>query len=408
MDKRRKSRRKKVPLELSDGDEQSRNASISPRKNESKDKVRLIPPLKDLGRNVFPFGRRVIFSDSLPGLDLVCLRDIPPRAETAAWRGRIEPGTINMIGAVPGAGAFEVACSAAAMVSNGALLPHGEGRAADGNVVIVTVKDNVAEEIQPRLEAAAADPSRVFIVRGVREEGGTRQFELPNDSGHLETAIRFIRDVRLVILWRIGALIPPSRHRRRKRVEHPDISRAIWQLRDVAKRYGMAVVAIVEFAEAEQARAITWGDFHPFVDASSSALVVRREEGRDRRKLVQLKGLGDSQVAELEFELNRKITRGGIVTPTVVWDSNPVSASVQSSRASRRSRKRRKRAAGNAPHGEPPAADGDVSLTKAIKNPGRHSRQGELPKDDARKQARDAGIGEHARASRAGPCGRPS
>ncbi len=406
MRKHKKLRVKMAPLELSDeGRKPPRDDSSSPRVDESRGKVRAIPPLLDPARGVSLF-RRVTLPDSLGAADLVSLRDIPPRIEMAPWRGRIEPSGITTIGGTPGAGAFEVACSAAAMVSNGALLPHGEGRAADGNVVIVTAKDNVAEEIQPRLEAAAVDPTRVFIVRGVREQGRTRQFELPSDLDHLETAIRFIRDVRLVILWRIGTL--PSRHPRRKRAENPDISRAIWQLRDVAKRYGMAVVAIVEFAEAEQARAITWGDFHPFVDASSSALVVRREEGRDRRKLVQLKGLGDSQVAELEFELNRKITRGGIVTPTVVWDSNPVSASVQSSRASRRSRKRRKRAAGNAPHGEPPAADGDVSLTKAIKNPGRHSRQGELPKDDARKQARDAGIGEHARASRAGPCGRPS
>src|SRR6266542_2536380 len=120
MRKHKKLRVKMAPLELSDeGRKPPRDDSSSPRVDESRGKVRAIPPLLDPARGVSLF-RRVTLPDSLGAADLVSLRDIPPRIEMAPWRGRIEPSGITTIGGTPGAGAFEVACSAAAMVSNGA------------------------------------------------------------------------------------------------------------------------------------------------------------------------------------------------------------------------------------------------------------------------------------------------
>jgi putative DNA primase/helicase len=116
-------------------------------------------------------------------------RNPPPRAEVSAhaiivslesmkmertdwsWENWIALGEIHLIAGAPEAGKTTVTLSLAAVQSSGGLWPDGK-RAKAGNVIIWTGEDNPAKTIKPRLIQMGADPKKIWIVKGKRDENG--------------------------------------------------------------------------------------------------------------------------------------------------------------------------------------------------------------------------------------------
>jgi hypothetical protein len=123
------------------------------------------------------------------------------------WPGRIAIGKLTLIGGDPGLGKSQIATFVAARITTGSPWPCNEGRAIVGNVVIFSAEDGVADTIVPRLVSAGADRERVEIVSGVVDSSGRRTFDLKADIALLESKVRDLGNVKLIIIDPISAYL---------------------------------------------------------------------------------------------------------------------------------------------------------------------------------------------------------
>ena len=129
------------------------------------------------------------------------------------WPGRIARGKATMLAGNPGLGKSQTAgADMAARVSTGGGWPDG-GRCERGNVVILSAEDDAEDTIRPRLEAAGADLSRVFIldavVDGYRADGSEahRAFNLKGDLFRLGRMLEEIDGAALIVIDPITAYL---------------------------------------------------------------------------------------------------------------------------------------------------------------------------------------------------------
>src|SRR5712691_3532454 len=90
--------------------------------------------------------------------------DVRPEAVTWLWTGRLARGKQTLIAGDPGTGKSQFSVYVTAMVTAGGTWPCGEGTAPKGSVIILSAEDGTADTIVPRLMAAGADRSKVYIV----------------------------------------------------------------------------------------------------------------------------------------------------------------------------------------------------------------------------------------------------
>ena len=93
------------------------------------------------------------------------MSEIMPEPVRWLWEGRIPLGKVTILQGEPGVGKSTLAFDLAARVSRGSDMPllkrQGIGPA---NVVIYSGGDELADTVRPRLDAAAADLSRIYAV----------------------------------------------------------------------------------------------------------------------------------------------------------------------------------------------------------------------------------------------------
>jgi putative DNA primase/helicase len=131
---------------------------------------------------------------------VVCMADVPPVAVTWYWPGRIPEGKIALLIGDPGMGKTMLALDILARGTRGANAPDGSSMPA-GDVVILTAEDGLADTIRPRLDAAGADVSRVWVIESVKAEGDAagKLFSLADDVGALEEVVS-AKHARLVMI----------------------------------------------------------------------------------------------------------------------------------------------------------------------------------------------------------------
>ena len=122
-----------------------------------------------------------------PGYRLHRAADIRPEAVRWLWTGRVPAGTLTVLDGDPGKGKSTLTATLAAAVSTGRALP-GDHQLHRGGVIFVSLEDDPAMVIVPRLIAADADLSRVHIPR-ILDSYGERLPLLPDDLGRLQQMI---------------------------------------------------------------------------------------------------------------------------------------------------------------------------------------------------------------------------
>jgi hypothetical protein len=98
---------------------------------------------------------------------VVSLSDVEPESVRWLWPNRIPLGRITLVVGRPGVGKSFVCMDIAARVTTGTAWPD-EKPCEKGSVVILSLEDDPADTIRPRLDAHDADVSKAFLLKAVR------------------------------------------------------------------------------------------------------------------------------------------------------------------------------------------------------------------------------------------------
>ncbi len=261
--------------------------------------------------------------------------DVQARPIRWLWPGRIAQGKVSIIAGNPGLGKSQITLGMAATVSTGGLWPVDGQCCEVGNVIILSAEDDPSDTIRPRLEAAGADLSKVYILDAVLDEplvgsGETpRAFNLKTDMDQLESMMKEIGGTALVIIDPITAYLGTTDSHK-----NAEIRALLSPLAELAGRYGAAVVAVSHFnknANTEALMRVT-GSL-AFVAAARAAYVVAKDpEHETRRLFLPLKNnLGNDQtgLAFMVESAQVESTIGRIETSRVVWEPSAVTVTAE-------------------------------------------------------------------------------
>jgi hypothetical protein len=253
-----------------------------------------------------------------PGPVMVRLADVQPESVTWLWPGRIARGKLTLLVGDPGVGKSMLTIDLTARISRETTFPDGP-QAPGGNVIILTAEDGVADTVRPRLDAMEGDPSRVFVLTGIRAAGDSvpGHFQLTTDLPHLERTITEHQAV-LVVIDPLSAYMGEK-----DTYKDAEVRRVLGPLSMMAERTGVAVVGIMHLSKNEQRKALYRAlNSIAFVAAARAVFVVAEDPDTEGRILfLPLKMNLAPKPPGLAYRLDG---------PCIVWDTGPVTADAES------------------------------------------------------------------------------
>jgi putative DNA primase/helicase len=255
--------------------------------------------------------------------------DITPRRIDFLWPGRLARGKHTAFAGEPGDGKSQLSIYVAATISRGGEWPCGEGRVPVGNVLIFNAEDGAEDTIVPRLIAAGADLKRVHIVSAVLQEDGKghRTFSLQGDLALLESKIREIGDLALVIIDPISSYMGKIDSHK-----NSEVRGALEPVSEMAERMKIAILSITHFSKTGSGS--TNKALHrfigsiAFVGAPRAAFAVIEDVDNEGRILVlHAKNNMAAKPQGLAYRLLQTIVPDNIVASYVHWEDMPVAIS---------------------------------------------------------------------------------
>jgi hypothetical protein len=186
------------------------------------------------------------------GIGLISVRasDVDAEALSWLWMNRFALGKLGIIAGLPDEGKGLLTAFIAACCTNpGLAWPCGEGKAPQGNVILFTAEDDLADTVVPRLVAAGAKLNHVHIIRLVLDtdkhgKPRRRMFSLARDLEMLRAKIAEIGDVVLIIIDPISAYLGIGEI---DSFRDTDVRAVLAPLQDLAGELHTAVIAIMHF-----------------------------------------------------------------------------------------------------------------------------------------------------------------
>ncbi len=218
---------------------------------------------------------------------IVRLSDVAPELVVWLWPGRIALGKLTLIAGDPGLGKSFLTLDLAARVSRGLAWPDAPGvPTTPGGVVLLNAEDGVADTIRPRLDAAGADVSRIYVLQAVNsvERHGresVRAFDLSRDLAGLEQAIQSAGGCRLVVIDPVTAYLGGVDSHK-----NAEVRGLLAPLGDLAARHRVAIVAVTHLNKSGGSAAIyrATGSL-AFSAAPRAAWLVSKDRADPRRRL---------------------------------------------------------------------------------------------------------------------------
>ena len=247
-------------------------------------------------------------------------RDIEPEHVSWLWPGRLAAGKMTVQDGDPGLGKSTETLDIAARISQGEPLPGSNTPTMPRGVVILSAEDGAADTIVPRLKAAGADLSRVYIMTGVQAlDGGNDAVALPGDLGSIEQAITD-NNAALLIVDPLMAYLGTDTNAHRDQ----DVRRALAPLAAMLERTGCAGL-LVRHLNKTQGGSVLYrgGGSIGIIGAVRFGLLLARDpEDDEARILAPTKCNIGPHPPALRFRLQGV---PGSDVARVVWDETPVS-----------------------------------------------------------------------------------
>jgi hypothetical protein len=166
------------------------------------------------------------------------------------WPNRFALGKLGLIAGLPDEGKGLLTTAMVARVTNPDLeWPCGEGKAPQGNVILFTAEDDIADTVVPRLKAAGAGLDRVHIIRLVVDtdkfgKPRRRMFSLRHDLEKLRAKMAELGNVIMIIIDPITAYLGVGEI---DSYRDADVRAVLAPLQDLAAELQVAVIAIMHF-----------------------------------------------------------------------------------------------------------------------------------------------------------------
>lgn len=222
----------------------------------------------------------------LPAARRVTLSTITRSEIEWLWPNRFAIGKLSLISGNPGLGKSTLSLEMAAHISRGTEWPVDGGNAPQGDTLVLSAEDDIADTILPRLEAMQADVSRIHALTMIdyaNEDGSTsqRMFSLEKDIGLLDKQLVELPECRLVIIDPISAYMGHVDSHK-----NSDVRGLLAPLAELAQHARVAVIGITHLNKgASKAIYRTMGSL-AFVAAARAVWGIVEDEDRPGRVLM--------------------------------------------------------------------------------------------------------------------------
>ncbi len=260
---------------------------------------------------------------------LIRMADVKPEKVSWLWPGRVPRGKLTLLAGDPGLGKSLMTLDITARLTTGRGWPDGAEAAIEAcPVIMLSAEDGIGDTIRPRLDAAGADVTKVYVLLAVTEvehRSGTpktRMFSLEDDLAELERAICRIRDVRLVVIDPISAYLGGTDSHK-----NSDIRGLLAPLAEVAARHRVAVLAVTHLNKNAQGSPMyrAMGSL-AFVAAARSYWMVTEDKGNPSRRLLRpIKSNLSSVTTALAYSTVGSPEDPEV--PVIAWEPDPVQVS---------------------------------------------------------------------------------
>jgi putative DNA primase/helicase len=176
---------------------------------------------------------------------------IAPEVLTWLWPNRIPFGKLTLFAGHPGVGKGMATMYIAACTSRGNGWHDCTNTNAPAEVVIVSSEDAAGDTLIPRLMAAEADMSKIFIVGGVTAEKGDKEFTLDTDIPALRQLLEDNPDIKVVIIDPIMNHLGQL-----KGNSEQEVRAGLSPLAKLAEKYGVAIVLVTHFNKSTNSDSI--------------------------------------------------------------------------------------------------------------------------------------------------------
>lgn len=238
---------------------------------------------------------------------------ITPQAIRWAWPGWLALGKLTILA---GAGKTTLSIGLAAVLTSGGRWPDGEICKERRSVIIWSSEDDPADTIVPRLIAAGADLSKVYILQGrINGLGDTQPFDPSKDIDLLAAELDRIGDVGMIMIDPIVSAVAGDMHRAN------DVRRALQGLVDLAEQYDCAVLGITHFSKGSAGNnpAERVLGSQAFGALARTVLVAAKQEDSDLRVLARAKSNIAVDDGGCSYSIDECSIDGGITTTRVLW-----------------------------------------------------------------------------------------
>ncbi len=262
---------------------------------------------------------------------LVRMADVEARSIRWLWPGRIPLGRLSLLVGRPGEGKSYLTCDMAARVSTGTPWPDG-GDCPRGSVLMVSAEDDPGDTIRPRLDAHHADCRRVHLLSAVRrvdEVGQVREALLTlADVASIETAMRRLRDCRLVVIDPIGSFLEGATDAHRDN----EVRGVLAPIARLAERYDAAVLIVAHRRKSAGANADESALGSRAFTGIARAVWHLSRDADDRRRRLLLPGKNN-----LAMEGDGLAFAIGGDPPALRWERDPVTITADDALAAEQS-----------------------------------------------------------------------
>jgi putative DNA primase/helicase len=241
------------------------------------------------------------------------------------WPNRFALGKLGLIAGLPDRGKGLLTSDMIARATKGDRWPCNEGRAIQGNVLLLTAEDDIEDTVAPRLMAAGADLDHVEIIKMVNHGGSRRMFDLGTDLALLKAKIEEIGNVVLVIIDPMSAYLGVGKMDARRTT---DVRGVLAPLTELAAEKKISIIGIMHFNKKEDVTnaMLRISDSLAFVAAARHCFVVADDPENKRRLFIKAKNNLAPDIHALSYTIDTipvgEDHNGPIVAPRVIWGSD--------------------------------------------------------------------------------------